>query len=151
MPRDNLFANQASSQYDTSNNSASTFSSPDDLTVARAFTDVLLSGGEKYQVTSFANLGAHFVAANAGQQFLAWTHSPNVSSAPISNDQLRQALTPALVAEVSARASLPVERCLASLTSVVPFVVSQVVAPAELSQSARAFRFNLAELRKRLR
>jgi uncharacterized protein YidB (DUF937 family) len=155
MPRDNLFGNQSVASYDVTSGSTLGFSSQEDLSVARALTDLWLTS-EQYNVGSLSALENKFAAADAVKQFRAWSHTSNVSSSAastafISTAQLEKALDPNLVTEVGKRAGLQRDAALTRLTYVVPVLVAQVGTPTELASSTRAFRFSLSELRKRLK
>ena len=143
MSRDSLFKQQAP----ISNEAPTPFRTPEDVEVAKAFTEALLHKGPEYQLTSLSALGRKFEEAGAGAQFKAWLHH---EPATVSPKQLQDALGPQLISDVCERVGQDQQACLSRLTYVVPAVLSEV-APFELAESSRAFQFNLRELLKRLR
>jgi len=146
MARDSLFVRTNAPLYEVS----SPFCSPEDLKLAQAFTDVLLTEGPSFRVNSLSTLGEKFEAAQVGNEFTAWANGD--VGAVISTHQLRQAIGD-LFPVVCERAAIGTpDACLRRLTYVVPTLVKEL-APVEpeLKDSPRAFRFNLNELRKRLR
>lgn len=143
MSRDSLFRRQAPIAAEA----PTPFRTPEEVEVAKAFTETLLNKGAEYGINSLSALGKKFDDASALAQFTAWTRH---ETATISPKQLEDALGQQLINDVCERVGQPPQACLGRLTTVVPAVLSEV-APFELAESSRAFQFNLRELLKRLR
>lgn len=120
----------------------------DDARVKRALVDVLAGAVTAAGIEDFGQLKQRFIDAGLEAEFRSWmTRRPNQELNPA---RLRTALAPTQLIDVLARRTgLPEDDLVERLSMVLPRLVNEVTPFG--ADDAKAVRFHLLSLRKRLR